>query len=315
VSKYRHHLPQLGRRPFLTDGGLETTLIFHRGIDLPHFAAFVLLRDEAGRRELADYYRPYLAAARAARAGFILDSATWRASADWGARLGYSKLEIARANQDAIDLLIDLRAEHETADFPIVVSGAIGPRGDGYEPGELMDVGEAEAYHAHQIEAFAGSHADMVGAFTMTNVAEAVGIARAAQRFALPVMISFTVETDGALPTGMPLHRAIEAVDEATDASPAYYMINCAHPTHFTSALDVAGPWIERLKGIRANASRRSHAELNEAPDLDAGDPDELGLEYRTLRRRFPNLTVLGGCCGTDHRHVSCISRAVAMAA
>lgn len=315
MTKHRSRLPQLGSQTFLCDGGLETTLIFHRHIELPHFAAFILLRDEAGRKELEDYYLPYLATARRNGFGFILDSATWRASADWGAKLGYSRQELARANREAIDMLTALRREHESAGFPIVVSGAIGPRGDGYDPGHVMSPAEAEEYHSEQIAAFTDTDADMVGAFTMTNVEEAIGIARAAARLAIPAMISFTVETDGRLPTGMALDRAIAAVDEATGASPAYYMINCAHPAHFAPALSVEGAWIERLKGIRANASRRSHAELNEAPDLDAGDPHELSNEYQELLARFPGLTVLGGCCGTDHRHVACIGEALKAAA
>lgn len=315
MSKYRHHLPQLGGQTFLTDGGLETTLIFHRKLALPHFAAFVLLDEEAGRRELAGYYLPYMAAARGAGSGFILDSATWRASSDWGAKLGYSPSQITRVNRDAIDMLAQLRAAHEAADFPIVLSGAIGPRGDGYEPGHAMEAGEAEAYHAHQVEAFAGSDADMISAYTMTNVPEAIGIARAAKRMSIPVMISFTVETDGSLPTGDSLRQAIEAVDEATDAAPVYYMINCAHPTHFAAQLSGEGAWLERLKGVRANASKRSHAELNEAADLDDGDPQELARQYKDLQRRLPHLSVLGGCCGTDHRHVQCIGHALARAA
>ena len=310
MTKYRRHLPQLDGGVFLTDGGLETTLIFHQGIDLPHFAAFDLLRDAAGRKTLKDYYLPYIAAANRDGYGFILDSATWRASADWGAKLGYSSRALAAVNREAIEMLVELRAEHETASMPMVVCGAIGPRGDGYVAGSLMSADQAEDYHSDQIRVFVETDADMATAYTMTNISEAIGIARAAGAHALPIVISFTLETDGRLPSGDSLQDAIEAVDAATSSAPAYYMINCAHPTHFDDTLAEGGSWLERLQGIRANASKRSHAELNEAPDLDAGDPVELGSQYSALLRRYPQIRVLGGCCGTDDRHVACIGSA-----
>ena len=315
MSKYRHHLPQLHSRVFLTDGGLETTLIFHHGFDLPYFAAFDLLRDAAGRKTLKHYYMPYIAAARRDGYGFILDSVTWRASADWGAKLGYSSPALAAINREAIEMLVELRADHETASMPMVINGAIGPRGDGYVADSLMNAEEAEDYHRDQIRVFAETGADMATAYTMTNIPEAIGIVRAAVADTLPIAISFTLETDGRLPSGDSLKDAIEAVDTATLSAPAYYMINCAHPTHFKDALATDGKWLDRLKGIRANASKRSHAELNEAPDLDAGDPVELGALYLALIKQYPQFRVLGGCCGTDDRHVSCISSACKAAA
>ncbi len=310
MAKYRQRLPQLEGGLFLTDGGLETTLIFHHGIELPHFAAFDLLRTIEGREMLRDYHRPYIAAARANGYGFILDGPTWRASADWGTKLGYSKEALAAVNRDSVSLMLELRDEYETPAMPMVVSGTLGPRGDGYVPGELMSAEEAQDYHAEQIGVFAETEADMVSAFTLTNVAEAIGIARAAKAAGMPVAISFTLETDGKLPTGDRLGDAIAVVDAASDRWPAYYMINCAHPTHFEGTLAEGGAWLKRLRGVRANASKRSHAELNEAPDLDAGDPLELGGQYRELVRRFPHITVVGGCCGTDDRHIACIGSA-----
>lgn len=315
MSNERRRLPQLDGGMFLTDGGLETTLIFHKGIDLPHFAAFDLLRTPEGRRLLRDYHRPYLEAARTGGFGFIIDGPTWRASPDWGAKLGYSQAELAAANREAVAMTLDLRDEYETAAMPIVVSATLGPRGDGYVPGELMTADGARAYHAEQIGVFAETDADMLTAFTLTNTPEAVGIARAAEGVAMPVALSFTLETDGRLPTGEPLGEAIATVDEETRGYPAYYMINCAHPTHFTPALEAGGAWLARLIGVRANASKRSHAELNDAPDLDAGDPAELGIQYRELVQRFPNIRIVGGCCGTDDRHIACIGAACRTAA
>lgn len=315
MSTYRDGLPQMQNRIFLTDGGLETSLIFHQGIELPHFASFHLMRDAEGCAKLTDYSRPFLATARSGGYGFILDTPTWRANADWGEKLGYSAEALAAVNRQAVALMDELRAQYVGDDFPIVLSGAIGPRGDGYVAGDVMSVSEAEAYHSAQIDSFADSNADMVTAFTMNNVPEATGITRAAKRANIPVAISFTVETDGRLPAGQSLREAIEAVDEQTGGGPAYYMINCAHPVHFMQALEPGATWMGRLRGIRANASQRSHEELDQSPDLDDGNPLELGQQYSALRANFPHITILGGCCGTDHRHVASIGHACKMAA
>lgn len=309
MAKYRHDLPQLKGGTFLSDGGMETTFIFHEGVDLPHFASFVLLDTEEGRDRLVAYYERYLSIARERGVGFILDSATWRANPDWGAKLGYDAAALSGVNAAAIELLHGLRRTFETPSTPCVISGAIGPRGDGYKAGR-MDAAEAEAYHAAQIADFAHSEADMVAAYTLTGVEEAVGIARAARAHGMPCMISFTVETDGKLASGLALGEAIEAVDAASDAYPAYYMINCAHPTHFEQALAKDEAWLQRVFGVKANASARSHAELDESETLDAGDPADLGRRYGRLTRRFPTMRILGGCCGTDHRHVAAICEA-----
>ena len=302
-------LPQLsGERPFITDGGLETTLIFHEGLELPDFASFALLKDAAGVEALRRYYAPYVALARERGTGIVLDTATWRASRDWAERLGHSPAELAEANRGAVELIREIA--DSAPDVPAVVNGVVGPRGDGYVVGDAMTADEATEYHAEQIGTFVGAGVDMVSAITMTYVEEAIGIARAAEDAGVPSVISFTVETDGRLPSGQPLREAIEQVDEETDAAPAYFMINCAHPTHFAAVLDEGGPWLERIGGLRANASTMSHAELDEAEELDDGDPADLAARYAALRERLPNLNVLGGCCGTDHRHVGAIAGA-----
>lgn len=305
MAKYRHQLPQLSQKIFVTDGGMETTLIFHHGVQLPAFAAFDLLTREGGREMLADYYRRYLALAQQYRAGFILESVTWRANADWGATIGYDRRQLARINRDAITMLEEMRGVYETEHTPIVISGCVGPRGDGYKPGAMMTAEQARDYHGEQIAILRDTAADMISAITMTTVEEGLGIALAAQDAQMPVVISFTLETDGRLPSGQSLQQAIETVDAHTTQKPAYYMINCAHPEHFSGVL--RGGWLGRIGGLRANASRRSHAELDEATELDAGNPHELGQQYRELRKILPGLNVLGGCCGTDHRHVAAI--------
>lgn len=311
MSKYRKQLPQLASQDlFMTDGGMETTLIFHDGIDLPCFAAFHLLRDQAGIERLRSYYARYVELARARRVGLILESVTWRANADWGAQLGYDAVALADANRLAIGLLLEIRAAHETAASPMVISGALGPRGDGYKAEQRMSANEARDYHAAQIATFAQTNADMVSAFTINYVEEAIGIALAAQQRAMPVAISFTLETDGRLPSGTALTDAIAQTDAASNGYPAYYMINCAHPTHFEHVLADA-TIRQRVRGLRTNASRCSHAELDESTELDAGNPSELGQQHIALHARLPQLAVVGGCCGTDHRHVQAIFEAL----
>jgi S-methylmethionine-dependent homocysteine/selenocysteine methylase len=311
MSRYRYTLPQLDADVFLADGGIETTLIFDDGLDLPDFAAFVLLDDPSGREALVRYFESYAAIARRDRVGLVLETPTWRANPDWAARQGYSIDDLDRIDRESVELLMDVRREYETPDTAIVISGCVGPRGDGYRPDEIMTAAEARTYHACQIRAFASSDADLVTAITMTYPAEAIGVTEAARAAEMPAVISFTVETDGRLPTGESLADAIETVDRATDAYPTYYMVNCAHPSHFVDILDSDQPWTARLRGVRANASRLSHAELDEAEELDSGDPAELASAYQTLRRTLPGLTVLGGCCGTNDRHIAAISGVV----
>lgn len=310
MARYRRALPQLGGGLFLTDGGIETSMVVHEGLDLTDFAVFPLLASSEGRAALCRYYRLYGEIARRHGAGLILESATWRASADWGARLAFTPDTLRQANREAIRLLEGVRDEFEVAATQVVISACVGPRRDGFDLAAAMTEGEAEAYHEEQIGTLASTAADMVGALTLTNAEEAVGISRAAARAGMPVAISFTVETDGRLASGQTLQRAIERVDDATAAYPCYYMINCAHPAHFATMLAAGEPWAARIRGLRANASRLSHAQLAAAPEPDAGDPQELGLAYAGLKGRLPQLNVLGGCCGTDNRHIEHIASA-----
>ncbi|EUB96066.1 homocysteine S-methyltransferase [Rhizobium sp. CF080] len=314
MAKYRHDLPQLKRGDFLSDGGLETTLVFLRGIDLPAFAAFPLLDDAKGREELTEYYEAYLAIAHERGLGFILDTPTWRANADWGPQLGYDRAALRAVNIRAVDYIAKLRQVWERPGSPIVLNGVIGPRGDGYKDGNMEPLA-AEDYHAFQAEAFADSEADMISAITMNNVGEAVGIVRASKRAGMPCVVSFTVETDGRLVNGKTLQAAIEETDAATDGYAAYYMVNCAHPSHFEDVLVRGEAWVKRIAGIRANASPKSHQELDESTELDIGDPRDLGARYRRLRQSHPAMRVLGGCCGTDHRHLQAICDACLPAA
>jgi len=303
-------LPQLvGDRVFLTDGGLETSMIFHHGLDLPHFASYKLLEDERGRRALREYFSRFLEVARERGAGFVLDTTTWRSNRDWGALLGDDAEALDAINRAAVEFARALRREH-AGTAPVLVNGVLGPRGDGYVVREAMSAQEAEDYHSAQVRSFAAAGADMVSAITMTYADEATGIARAAAAAGIPVAISITVETDGRLPSGQALGEAIEQVDAETGGSVAYFMVNCAHPSHFEHVVAHGGDWKDRIAGLRANASTLSHAELDEAEELDEGDPVELGRGYAALRTHLRNVTVLGGCCGTDQHHVAAVAAA-----
>ncbi len=310
MALYRSNLPQLGDSSFLTDGGLETTLVFHYGIDLPCFAAFPLVMTEEGQDTLRTYFTPYLETARKRNVGFILDTVTWRTNRDWGMKLGYSAEELADVERRSVAFACELREAYAAPGTPIVINGILGPRGDGYNAKSRMSADEAQHYHTAQIETFRDTDTDMVSAMTLTYPDEAVGIVRAARACGLPVVISFTLETDGCLPSGDTLKDAIAAVDAATGSGPVYYMINCAHPKHFEGVVATSEAWLGRIRGLRANASTLSHAELDAATELDAGDPIDLGRRYKSLRRQLQHLCVMGGCCGTDHRHIAAICEA-----
>jgi homocysteine S-methyltransferase len=312
MPKYRSSLPQIANGKFLHYVGMETDLIFNQGVDLPGFASYPLLETEEGRSTLRRYYDAFINTAREAGLGVILDSVTWVANRDRGAAIGYSPKKLKDLNIAAVNLVAQIRDQN--ADLPIVLCAQMGPRGDGYAPTDQMSAKEVEDYHSEQMATLSQTEADLVAGFTLCYPEEAIGIIRAGQRFDMPVAISFTVETDGRLPTGLPLGDAIEAVDAATDSAAAYFLVNCAHPDHIVQGLSEE-PWIGRLKGIVSNASRCSHAELDEAEELDDGDPVELGQLSGKLGKLFPHFTIFGGCCGTDMRHIRAIAEEVSRAA
>jgi homocysteine S-methyltransferase len=302
-------LPHQSGGLYLADGGLETTLIFHEGTEVPYFASIDRLRTPEGTAQVRRYYDAYAQMASDSGLGFILETPTWRGSRDWGERLGYTLDELRELNHRSVDMMRELRDAFGHPEW--VISGCIGPRGDGYSPESAPGAEEAERYHAQQIGWLAEAGVEMVSAYTMNTVAEAVGVTRAAQGVGVPVVISFTVETDARLPSGASLQEAIGQTDAQTGSGPAYYMVNCAHPTHFESVLDAAAPWTQRIQAIRANASTKSHAELDESTELDAGDPHDFGARMAALAGRLPHLRVLGGCCGTDLRHIQSIADAL----
>lgn len=295
-------------RFYLSDGGLETFMIFDKGHDLPCFSAAALLETRLGRRDLASYFERYISLARQSGRGYLIDAPTWRAGTAWAEPLGLSEAEILKINAQAVDFVRAIRDRHEMSDLPILINGLVGPAGDAYAPDTILSAEQAFRQHGPQIHALGRAGVDLISAMTLTHAGEAIGIARAAHEIDVPVVISFTLETDGALPSGQGLSDAIAEVDAATGAAPAYYMINCAHPDHFRHVLTEGDPQLARIGGLRSNASRQSHAELDAAEELDSGDPQELGQLSRALTALLPNLRVIGGCCGTDDRHVGCIA-------
>jgi homocysteine S-methyltransferase len=310
MPQYRSGLPQLSGDIFLTDAGVETDLIFNHGIEIREFAAHTLLPTPEGRAALARYFEGFLRLAKEMDTGFILDSVTWKAHAHWASSLHASRAELRAANEDSLGFIADLRERFGGNAKPIVLNAVMGPRGDAYRPEAEIAMEAAEEYFTEQLGWIAATEADMVTALTFNQAGEAAGLARAARAAGLPAVVSFTVETNGALPTGQMLSDAIKQVDDATEGYPSYFMINCAHPDHFAGVLQDA-PWARRIRGVRANASRRSHAELDSAPELDSGDPHELAGQYRELADLMPWLNVFGGCCGSDLRHVTEIARAL----
>ena len=306
---YRDALPQLNGNVLLTDGGMETTLIFIDGFELPCFASFPLLEHDEGLVAMGRYFDSYLDVARQHGTGFVLEANTWRANPAWGAQLGYSLADLAEANRRSVRFVEEIRQREDSPARPFVVSAPIGPEGDAYDPEHQMTADAAESFHAWQVGVLSDTTADMVTGLTIGYSEEAIGIIRAATAAGMPAAMSFTVETDGRLPSGQKLAEAIEQVDDETGMAASYFMVNCAHPSHFLPVLSEAGPW-HRILGVRANASVKSHAELDESEVLDDGDPAELADGYRSIGARLPHLTVLGGCCGTDHRHVASIADA-----
>ena len=307
MAIHRDTFPDMNTDLLLTYVGMETDLIFTHGYDLPGFASYPLLETAEGRALLKKYLEDMIALGKETGSGVILESPTWVANRDRGAAIGYSPETLKHLNQQAIALMAEIRAA--CGDLPTVISANLGPRDDAYAPDAQMSADEAEIYHTEQISALAETDVDILSGYTLAYPAEAIGIVRAAQRFGIPVVISFTVETDGRLPTGTTLQSAISQVDTATDGYAAYFMINCAHPDHFSTMLENL-PWMQRVKGIVANASRCSHAELDEAEELDDGNPGELAGQLAEIRSQFPHIQVLGGCCGTDMRHMDEIAKA-----
>jgi len=296
------------KTPFLTDGGLETWLFFQQGFEAPEFAAIMLMNDDAALNAMRRYFGKFLEMAEAADTGYILDTNTWRGCTRWAGQLDVSPEEMLSLSRKAVLFARELRDTWQDRVSPILVNGVVGPAGDGYTADDIPSAEQAYQFHLPQIETLVAGGVDMISAITITNVNEAIGIADAVTDMDMPTVVSFTVETDGRIPTGETLKDAIERTDQNTKVPPIYYMINCAHPDHFQGALKNDEDWVERIGGLRANASRMSHAELDNAVELDQGNPEEFGQLHVNMSKQLRNLVAVGGCCGTDHRHIASVS-------
>jgi len=310
MGTQRSALPNETNRLFLTDGGTETWLIHKRGLELPYFSSFHLLNDARATEEIRSYYRSFADIAVEHGTAFIFDSLTYRASTDWGELLGYSAGALAEMNLMALELYREVAHESGLADSDAIISGCIGPKGDAYEQNAALAADGAQEYHQVQVDTFKSGDVDIVTALSLSSSQEAIGIVRAAQAAGLQSAISFMVEKDHCLQSGESLQTAIETVDRATGAAAAYFMVNCAHPIDFGPAL-TDGKWVSRVHGIRANSSKQEHSLLNTLGHLDEGNPEELAGEYASLKSRYPDMNVFGGCCGTDFTHVRQISSAL----
>lgn len=292
----------LGGGRYVTDGGLETDLLFNHGFELPEFAAFPLLETDDGAAALDAYYDGFAEIALSAGAGLVLETPTWRANPDWASQVGYDREAMDRANRAAVQMM--QRVKDRNGVGSTLIAGVVGPRGDGYVSDGRSDRDEAAEYHSQQIQSFADEGADFVHAMTITGAAEAIGVVRASRAAGIPVAISFTVETDGRLPDGSTLREAIELVD--SEAAPDWFGVNCAHPTHIAEALD-GGEWQSRIAELRPNASTLTHEELDAMEELDTGDVELLTSSLDALRPHLPQLAIVGGCCGTDSSHVAAL--------
>ena len=303
-------LPQQSGKLMTTAGGFETWMQYVDGFKLRHFCAFELLNDARGLGCLRDYHRKVVEAATANGFGVINEGLHYRSSRDWGELIGFSREALLEINVRGIEFYRDFAREYAGPDTPMLVGGVVGPRGDAYNIGRLPDAAEAEDYHSEQIRIFREAGADHVTAMTFSSVDEAIGVARAAKSVGIPVVISFLLARGGRLKGGETLEEAITRVDSATDDAPAYYMINCTHPTEFEPAL-TTGKWISRLGGFMPNAVAMETLDLCKLGHLEDGDPVELGAQMGALAQRFPHINVWGGCCGTDGRHIGEITRQV----
>ena len=303
--------PRLENKFYLTEGGTETEILYKWGFELPEFAMFPLLDNPEADRVIRDMYRRYFEVAAEHNTGMLIVGHDYRASPDWGEKLGYSAEGLREMQQRTIQFLQEMRTEYEDRVSDVYIGASIGPRGDAYGTGDAITESEAEDYHSVQLENLEGTAADMAIALTFNNIPESIGVIRAGVAAGLPVGVSLTLTPEGRLRSGPSLREAIEAIEEATDGAAAWFGTNCAHPVEFEPAFADAGSWFDRLRYIRPNAAKMDKIALCSLGHLEDGDPVELGGEMGEIARRFPRADILGGCCGTDERHLSEIAQNV----
>ena len=303
--------PRLDNKFYLTEGGSETEIMYKWGFELPEFEMYPLLDNPQADEIIRNMFRRYFEVAAQHDTGMLLNGHDYRASPDWGAKLGYSPEALRNMQHRVIDFLDGMRAEYADRVSDVYIAACIGPRGDAYGSGGEITADEAEDYHSVQLKNLDGTAADMAVAATFNNVPEAIGVIRAANGAGRPIGVSLTLTPEGRLRSGPGLGEAIETIDEATDGGAAWFGTNCSHPLEFEPALAEQGPWLDRLRYIRPNAARMDKIALCSLGHLEDGDPVELGGQMGEVARRLPRADIIGGCCGTDERHLSEIARNV----
>jgi homocysteine S-methyltransferase len=297
-------------RFYLSEGGSETELMYKYGFELPHFAMFPLLNNSDAVLKMREMYISYLEVAAKHKICALMGGLDYRASPDWGELLGYSPEGLAEANLQSIEFLREIANEY-TSEIPgILIQGYIGPRGDAYERNENITENEAEDYHSVQLETLKKADVDLAHALTFNNIPESIGVARAAAKIGVPLGISLRLDSSSKLNSGPSLVEAITAIDKETDQSPEFYSINCSHPLEYEPAIE-PGDWINRVRGVRPNASKLEKIALCQIGHLEEGDPVELGEQCGDLARRYPHMDLWGGCCGTWNRHLEEIAKNV----
>lgn len=310
MDKHTSLPPQKEGRFYLTEGGTETELMYRHGFELPHFAMFPLLDNPNALSRMKDMFRSYLDVAAKHQFCALMGGLDYRASPDWGELLGYSPASLADANLQSIEFLREVASEYSSQIPEILFVGLVGPRGDAYERNETITENEAEDYHAVQLETLKKANVDSALAITFNNIPESVGVARAAARIGVPLAVSLTLDSNSKLHSGPSLAEAITTIDRETDQSPEYFLINCSHPVEYEPAIE-PGDWINRIRGVRPNASKMEKIALCQIGRLEEGDPEELGMQCGDLARRYPHMDIWGGCCGTWSNHLDEIARNV----
>ncbi len=300
-------------RFYLSEGGTETELMYKYGFELPHFAMFPLLNNPDAVLKMKEMLRSYLDVAAKHKICALMGGLDYRASPDWGKLLGYSPDGLAEANLQSIEFLREIAKEYASEIPDILFQGLIGPRGDAYEKNESITENEAEDYHSVQLETLKKADVDLALAITFNNIPESIGVARAAAKIGVSLGISLTLDSSSKLNSGPSLAEAIIAIDEETNQSPEFYLINCSHPLEYEPAIE-PGNWISRVRGVRPNASKMEKIELCQIGHLEEGDPEELGKLCGDLARRYPHMDIWGGCCGTWNSHLDEIAKNVIVA-
>ncbi|MBW2409401.1 MAG: homocysteine S-methyltransferase family protein [Deltaproteobacteria bacterium] len=291
----------------LTEGAVIERLRRDPAVELdPYIANAGLIYDQAGKQAMTRIYRQYIDIASRYRLPMIVSAPTWRASSERINKSAYSGRETMV--KDCADFINRIRQDVSQSADCIYIAGLIACRGDSYEPREALTADKAEAYHRLQAQELAHAGVDFILAATLPAVSEALGIAAALSQCAIPYSLSFVIRSDGRVLDGTPLQAAIEKIDAAVNPGPLFYQINCVHPAIFRKAIEQSEPGFDRLLGLQANTSEKSPEELDGLGYLDTSEPEEFAESMLALHTHF-GLKIIGGCCGTDHRHIEEIAK------